>query len=124
MGDTALLLEPVVRLAAEFCDRMLREEFRSRGPSRDLPGERLGSFLAYHPRVGILRFRVWPGATGAFEPARLVHVIESGRAFEQNLLYQEDLAGRYRRAPSAARLTIWLDPRFPAHSSTPLVRAR
>src|SRR5208337_1615033 len=118
MGDAALLLKPVVGLAAEFGYRMLREELRSCAFSRELPSERLGSVLAYDDRVGVLRLRVRPGATGAFEPARLVHAIESSRAFEQDFLFQQHLAGRYRRAPSAAGLAIWLDPRFPAHDST------
>src|SRR5277367_2934739 len=123
MGDTALLLEPVVGLAAQFGYRMLREKLRGRAPGSELPGERLGSVLAYDDRVGILRFRIRPCATGAFEPARLVHAIESSRALEQDLLFQQHLAGCYRCAPSAARLSLWLDPRFPAHSSF-LVDAR
>src|SRR5271167_2910448 len=121
MGDTALLLEPVIRLLAEFGYRMLREEFGSRASGRHLPGERLGSVLAYHDRVGVLGFRVRPCATGAFESAGLVHAVESNRAFEQNPLFEQHLASCDRRAPSAARLAIWLDPRFPAHSSTFMV---
>src|SRR5271156_4550524 len=100
---------------------MLREEFRSRASGCDLPGRCLGSVLTYHHRVGMLRRRVRLGATGAFEPARLVHAIERRRAFEQNLLFQEHPGGRYRRAPSATGLAIRLNPRVPAHSSTVLV---
>src|SRR5277367_2579586 len=118
MGDTALLLEPVVGLAAEFGYRMLREKLRSRALGSELPGECLGSVLAYDDRVGVLRLRIRPCATGTFDSARLVHAIESGRALEQDLLFQQYLAGRQHRAPSAAGLAIWLDTRFPAHSST------
>src|SRR5271156_6999517 len=103
---------------------MLREKLRSRALGSELPGECLGSVLAYDDRVGVLRLRVRPCATGAFEPARLVHVIESSGALEQDLLFQQHLAGRYRRAPSTAGFAIWLDPRFAAHRSTFLVGAR
>jgi hypothetical protein len=70
MRQPAMLLEVIVPPAAQFAQRVLREEFGRGAQRRQFPGGRLGAFFAEFGGVMIGGLR--PGATHAHEAIRLV----------------------------------------------------
>ncbi len=71
-GEAAGVFQPVVAPGPQLADAVLREEFWIDALDGRFPGHRLGAVLAELEGRGMLG--VGPGATGAVEPVRLVHL--------------------------------------------------
>ena len=100
LGQTPLLLQPVVAFLFQLTDSVGREELARHAAFGQLPGDGLGAILAELERAGMSR--IGPGATGTVKAIRLVHRQQCPGAFELDaLLAQRSGGGVQRPQPPA-----------------------
>src|SRR6266403_2265802 len=87
LGETPLLLEPIVTVLLEFANGMSWEEVPRHSAACQLEGHRLGAILTEFKGARVLRVR--PRASGAVEPVRLVHREQRLAALEENALFPQ-----------------------------------
>src|ERR1700757_683494 len=85
------------------------EELRRRTFGCRFPCDSLGSVLAKLKRRGMLR--IGPGAAGAIEPVRLVHVEQTARLFYDSLLTTNGICNSFQSPPPRRRTIVLSDTR-------------
>ena len=107
MRQASLVLEPVVAVAREFGDGVLREQLGRGAMARGLGGDRLGAVLAELERRGVVAVR--PGAAGTVEAVGLVGRQQRLRAMQRDVLLEQVLRRTAQGRPATGRSVEGLD---------------
>src|SRR5262249_8577840 len=104
LGQTPLLLQPMISLLLEFTNCVGGKELAAPPMLGRLPGDCLGAFFAEVERTGVAR--IWPCAAGAVKPIRLVHRQQRSRSSDLDALLAQRSGSGVQRPPTASRSVI------------------